>query len=813
MVFKNKKGFALITVLIISTILFGVIGFTFVSANRNLNLKSMLHLSKTSLTTADAGLEEIMREIQSEHFNNIGYYLLNLYEDGLDSIPALYTYYPDFFKDPRHKNDPSYDVKTRAKYFMDFDYYIFDDEGNPVPMKIVNWDDTDSDGLADEGEYLSKTVTEPNEIKVLDSVVAYIQNLPRVQEDDKIKINAICNDIQSAYNQWMTYLWGSNWSEGFKTTDTGENLGAMEEMISKIGGNDLVPDCSGIDINNVVKPYDVDHPATNETYEGIIVQSAGKIDTSSTSPQRGKIIITAIGYSFSSPIPKDDYKNIVEPRLSLVCPRPNDPEYEDHYINVLDIDAINNSLKLAGSKYRITPMKRGIRGEFEVKYESPQNSIIQLLRQSDEVTTITYDDQVSFSDYLIAYRNASGDDFGWGYNEELHGPMRCNGPVYLSGEIWDTIISSSYIYDYLAFGPYANQHTGGFHFYFNGVEYKVEPFKKSSQDTPTSTTANIYPPFKCDSNNDGIIETYNQVNILKKPDTNEYYIDLPYNNSEPPVYYDIKVYSQQQPAMDFTRVQTSGNEIKNKALSTGYYFDGSNKAVELHFLENGTIQVKEGNGPTKIINMPNNSPVTLPDGTVYPGGVIYVKGDVTVRGKVNGRVTVYASDDVWIESDLTYVNPPITDPSQTPNYTIPNALGLIAYDDVIIDKNAPEHLRIDAAVLAQTGSFGIDPDANYHQYNANGHVLDFRGSQTFYSTDNAPAIISGNKVKGYETQLTYYDYNLRRARPPLFPSIGEETTTRIAITNTQTYDAINLVGPLKSTLFGRILWREMVSPP
>jgi len=74
----------------------------------------MLHLSKTSLTTADAGLEEIMREIQSEHFNNIGYYLLNLYEDGLDSIPALYTYYPDFFKDPRMEII----ILTRAKYYM-----------------------------------------------------------------------------------------------------------------------------------------------------------------------------------------------------------------------------------------------------------------------------------------------------------------------------------------------------------------------------------------------------------------------------------------------------------------------------------------------------------------------------------------------------------------------------------------------------------------------------------------------------------------------------------------------------------------------
>jgi len=115
--------------------------------------------------------------------------------------------------------------------------------------------------------------------------------------------------------------------------------------------------------------------------------------------------------------------------------------------------------------------------------------------------------------------------------------------------------------------------------------------------------------------------------------------------------------------------------------------------------------------------------------------------------------------------------------------------------------------------LAQTGSFGIDPNANEHKYNANGHVLDFRGSQTFYSSDNAPAIYntSSGKWKGYETQLTYYDYNLKRARPPLFPTIGEEVIIRNPVTNI--HEAKNLVGPLKSTLFGRILWREMVNPP
>ncbi len=138
---------------------------------------------------------------------------------------------------------------------------------------------------------------------------------------------------------------------------------------------------------------------------------------------------------------------------------------------------------------------------------------------------------------------------------------------------------------------------------------------------------------------------------------------------------------------------------------------------------------------------------------------------------------------------------------------------MIAYRNVVIDKNAPEHLRIDAAILAQTGWFGIDPNANWHPYNPKGHVLDFRGSQTFYSASWAPAVVSGSRVKGYETQLTYYDYNLKRVRPPLFPSIGNEVITRIAVTNTVNYQDKNLIGPLKSTFFGRILWREMVNPP
>lgn len=788
-----KKGFALITVLIISTILFGVIGFTFIAANRNLNLKSILHLSKTSLTTADAGLEELIRDIQSQHFDNIGSYFLKLYKQNLDIQPVIFNYIPQSLKDEKFKDPRTGNyILTRAKYFLDFSFYELDDEGNPVPKK---WRDLDDDGIIDDSE-ITPAVENP-EIRVQNWVIDFIQSLTR-PNDDSI-ISAIVNDIQNAYNQWMSYLWGINWSTGFKTTDSGDELGAMEKMVKDIGGDDLQPNCPD-NLEIIIKPYDLDNPVTNETYEGLIVRTAGKIDSSENSPSRGLIILTSIGYSFNLPIPKDEYENVIKPRLKLICPRLNDPEYTNHYINVLDVDYVNNSLKLAGSKYRVTPMKRGIRGEFEVKYEAPANNIIQTLRSAEQITTITFQDQISFSDYLVA----SNETVNFGYDEEVHGPIRSNGNINFSGKIWDTITASGYVRDYITFGPYAYQHTGAFYFTLNGIEYKVQPFKNSSGNSPNMVQATITPPLI----NNG--QQYNTVYIIKKPNVEEYYVDLSPWNSEQ--NYDVLVYKQQQNTMDFSRVQTAGNDIKTIAQNTGYYFNGTSKPVELHFLENGTIQVKEGNGPTRILPMPTNAPVTLPDGTVYQGGVIYVQGDVTVRGKVNGRVTVYASRDVRIESDLTYVHPAVIDPNITPNY-IPDAIGLIAYRNVIIDKNAPEHLRVDAAVLAQTGWFGIDPDANYHPYNPNGHVLDFRGSQTFFDADWAPAIVSGNRVKGYETQLTYYDYNLRRVRPPMFPTLGNEVITRIPITQTHYYNEENLVGPLKSTLFGRILWREMVNPP
>ncbi len=820
--FKNSKGFALITVFIISTILFGMIGYTLISANRQGSLRNLLRFSKTTTTTAEAGMEEMIRYIQSYHIDNIGMYWLKRYEkaQGLISdedvdpetgTPALYNYYPELFEDPRPGHSGEYYL-TRAKYFLDFDWLEdIDSDGELEPVK---WLDADGDGQVDSDEV--NEVTEPVNVRVTDAVVAKLQQL-RIGGNETA-VDEVTNDIQGAYNQWEYYLLGDD--DLFNPNATNDSdLGMLDLMVRELGGLDTgsstCPDLSDPDIRDkVIMPYDLDQPTTNVKYEGVIAKTAFQIQVDSDSdgtPDTYKVILSAVGYSFNKSVPEDIYDSQIKDKIKLVCPRPKDGEYnidngysQDYYINVIDIDGTNSQLALNNINYKLSLTKRAIRSEFVIPFASDTDQDIQVLL--GESSTQTVIDHVSFSDYLVA----TNDTVCFGYDEELHGPIRGNGNIYFSGSIWDEIYASGNVYDYIWFGPYANQHTGRFRFTDeNGVEHEILPFKGNS----VNGEAVIDPPYWYDENGNGVQdpgELHSTVKIVHDGPEKKYYLDLNFNNNYDDGVDSVLIYARQQESMDFSKVQEAGNEIANLTYGTDYYFDNPNKTVTLHFLENGKIQVKVGYGHAYILDMPQNAG-TDENGNPIPGGVIYARGNVKVFGKINGRVTVYSEKNIYIMNNIEYVHPPITDKTAPPPDYTPDALGLIAHDNIIIHRTAPEHLRVDAAILAQTGWWGIDPYAHWHRYNPNGHVLDFRGSQTFYSADWAPAIVSGNWIKGYETQLQYFDYNLHRMRPPHFPNVGDEIIEREVITDTQ--PAKKLTGKIKGVQFGRILWREMVNPP
>ena len=809
--FKNSKGFALITVFIISVILFGMIGYTLISANRQVSLKNLLRFSKTTTSTAEAGMEEMIRYIQSYHVDKIGMYWLKRYEkaqglisdDDVDpetGTPALYNYYPELFEDPRPGHSGEYYL-TRAKYFLDFDWLEdIDSDGELEPVK---WLDADGDGEVDSNEV--NEATEPVNVRVTDAVIAKLQQL-RIGGNETA-VDEVTNDIQGAYNQWEYYLLGND--DTFDPNAPNESdLGMLDLMVRELGGLDTgssaCPDLSNPDIRDkIIMPYDLDQPTSNVKYEGVIAKTAFQIQVDSDSdgtPDTYKVILSAVGYSFNKSVPKDIYDTQIKDKIKLVCPRREDKEYSGYYINIIDVDATNSQLALNNINYKLSLTKRAIRSEFVIPFASDTVEDIQVLL--GESSTQTVIDHVSFSDYLVA----TNDTVCFGYDEELHGPIRGNGDIYFSGTIWDEIYASGNVHDYIWFGPYANQHTGRFRFTDdNGVEHKIIAFN--------SSTVNIDPPYWYDENGNGIQdpgELHNTVKIVHDGPEKKYYLDLNFNNNYDDGVDNVLIYARHQETMDFSKVQEAGNEIANLTYGTDYYFGNPNKTVTLHFLENGKIQVKVGYGHAYILDMPQNAG-TDENGNPIPGGVIYVRGNVKVFGKVNGRVTVYSEKSIYIMNNIEYVHPPITDKTAPPPDYTPDALGLIAHDNIVIHRTAPEHLRVDAAILAQTGWWGIDPNAHWHWYNPNGHVLDFRGSQTFYSTDWAPAIVSGNWIKGYETQLQYFDYNLRRMRPPHFPNVGDEIIEREIITDI--HPAKKLTGKVKGVEFGRILWREMVNPP
>jgi hypothetical protein len=168
-------------------------------------------------------------------------------------------------------------------------------------------------------------------------------------------------------------------------------------------------------------------------------------------------------------------------------------------------------------------------------------------------------------------------------------------------------------------------------------------------------------------------------------------------------------------------------------------------------------------------------------------GAIYVNGDATVSGTLKGQVTIGASDDVYIGGDVLYSNPPRTDKNAPPvDVSLQGKLGLIAYDDIIIPPstyNANKTLQVDAAMLAVTGYFGLDANANYnwHDIDSAPHWVGiWNGSQSVYGSGSAPALSSGNSVKGYEEQHTNYDWNLfNGSRPPYFPAADDDVHTSI----------------------------------
>ncbi len=152
----------------------------------------------------------------------------------------------------------------------------------------------------------------------------------------------------------------------------------------------------------------------------------------------------------------------------------------------------------------------------------------------------------------------------------------------------------------------------------------------------------------------------------------------------------------------------------------------------------------------------------------YPeSGIIFCEDDVWVNGTIDDqRITIVAADpDVSGNQEKRIIIPGLVTYT---NYDGTDKIGLITQTDILVSRNAPFNMEIDAAMIAQDGEIRIN---NYGQIKGNMKVYGSMAHNTgLVWTYGNPS--SGQVVSGYSTTETLMDYHNVLNPPPQFPTTG-----------------------------------------
>ncbi len=206
---------------------------------------------------------------------------------------------------------------------------------------------------------------------------------------------------------------------------------------------------------------------------------------------------------------------------------------------------------------------------------------------------------------------------------------------------------------------------------------------------------------------------------------------------------------------DSINMPTQALSLRAASTASGGLRLTGNTTVVLN--SNGTMNVTNNNQSPKW----NNKNMALP-----ANGALFVNsGDLTISGVLNGRLTVGASRDIIVPSNIIYANDPRINPAST------DTLGLIAESDVMISRSAPTNLEIDGSIMALNTSFMLD---EWWTNGARGTLSVFGG---IIQKQRGPVgTFSGTtKVSGYSKNYNY-DARLLSSPPPFVPTTGDYIT-------------------------------------
>lgn len=237
------------------------------------------------------------------------------------------------------------------------------------------------------------------------------------------------------------------------------------------------------------------------------------------------------------------------------------------------------------------------------------------------------------------------------------------------------------------------------------------------------------------------------------------------------------------PAFDFNAITVDLSEIKTGAQDGGFYRSSSGaQGYHLKFKSDATFDFykvtslkripspgygKDINDVKHYESYDIQNEVFLGNFSNPENGLIFIEDQLWVEGTIRGHLTV--------GSGKFPVNPNTYTSIIIPNNILystkdgSDSLGLIAQNSILIPRQSPDDLEIDAAVIAQNGSA--------QRFYYSGNILD---TLIIYGSVVSNGIWTwswvtqgGSVVSGYRNTITNYDANLTYNPPPSFP-VGTE---------------------------------------
>ena len=230
---------------------------------------------------------------------------------------------------------------------------------------------------------------------------------------------------------------------------------------------------------------------------------------------------------------------------------------------------------------------------------------------------------------------------------------------------------------------------------------------------------------------------------------------------------------------------TLGMDYQGNSEITIFQTGGTNKTTTITEIETPvTIGVTTYPSGTTLVDVYQGTTHNYTKLSGYPNGVLYVDGEIrnlkSVAGDgLKGKLTIASNESITIGDNLLYKTR-VDDPTcfDVPAGTYPNipdSLGLVSEGNIMVGKDAPTNIEINAIMMALGTSFYYegwkDPPPKGDLTVHGSFIQDQRGP---VGTFNSWGKVSGyTKDYNFDTRMSINNPNLGQAIPPYFPTTGK----------------------------------------